>query len=449
MENNQVPSQKVEVKTKTGIYVSVLMIGAFLTGMAILFMLPNIKTSTTPAESSNYTPPTPDAMAFVDVMSADISFNPPQSGEILDSGDINLQSVDESLLFGIFPQYGGGFDDGDTADEELPLAINVQAVTHPAMYITLQTTDVIIPPAQPVSKSNYRQPILGIPTADAQVIIPDKQVICIPEKNSNSVTHLPTERQIPEQNNPILGIKTTHAQVDLCTDGDINGCFLCVGGFWQYQYDWPGCEGGQNTYFIDEEGNSYYDANLTQRANETDCQDMVANNFDPILISNITSSKTVDLGLLTYLVFAKSWNHVLGFYNSAEGFIPHESDPVSHAAPLFVLGGNSSINEETKTLATMDLNVTTMDGIKKLCLPEQVLEPGDWFVVFYDNNGHPYTDMLLQNQIPCNANPNGCGGGVCPDGYWCRNNNECCHKVGGGIQCTPPGVNMEPATPSL
>ncbi|HCJ52240.1 MAG: hypothetical protein A2898_02545 [Candidatus Kerfeldbacteria bacterium RIFCSPLOWO2_01_FULL_48_11] len=179
----------------------------------------------------------------------------------------------------------------------------------------------------------------------------------------------------------LFGIPTAHAQVDI--NGNTNTAPIET-----------------TIYYVDINGNTYSDAGLTNRLNTVDCQTLVRKSYAPTDIANITASGSLNLGLETYAYFAKDWSAPLGGFNSTNGFIDLEADTLS-LAPLFVIGGNNT--GAALTTPEMTLTVTENGNVNKnLCLPlQKELPDGDWFLYFYDTNGKPYTDLLLQQPVAC------------------------------------------------
>ncbi|MCH7492724.1 hypothetical protein IID19_04030 [Patescibacteria group bacterium] len=402
MEKLKDTTVKVKTKTDTAtntvilISVGIMMAGAIVIGSGFGFAMSRwIESDTKPRPRTEIIGAEP--LLIRDVDSAVISYNNVNTGDYNQFSTVSFLGLQSNNPPNHnFGNYGNNqFNDGDFSTTDLPLMLTTNTATHPAMYIALRTL--------PASGLTLQKSKLGIDTANAQVNIADLQMICLPERSQPLITF--------ESNAPILGIETANAQVNIngitCTDGEINGCNLCVSGTWQWQSSWPGCSTGPeiSTYYVDVEGNVYNDASLTDQVDTTNCPAMVSKNFSPNDIYNITPDQPVNISAM---VFTKSWNLVLAQYYSDTGFVdnPTGYDIIGSGAPLFVMGANN--NEETITQPETILTIQSDLGTKNVCMPQQVLESQDWFVFFVNSNGKPYSDMLLTTPIACGDSNDTC-----------------------------------------
>lgn len=361
---------KQAISTRMGITILIGAIGAFALGGFIFYSLGKTSTSTTttPTSTTITTPSGAQPLELYDITDVDAATSPAGEG-ISPISEVKFWGYqagsNSNLLFGTYDN--GVYTDGNVTSNSLPLMVQLgsNGNSHQSLIITIKPG---LPPTQQRSS-------LGIPQAHAQVTM--SSTICLPEKQGSSTAYAPVK-------SPIFGIPTAQAQVNTNIEPE-------------EPTTW-------HTYYVDEDGNVYTDSNLTLMINTENCQNLISRTFSPSDLVNVSSSAAVYPDGSNWLVLAKTWRFVLGFYNTPDGFIDHETDTLWSEAPLFITSGNTSA--ETLTLPEQTLTITADFGTKNVCFPQQVLATNEWFVFFVDENGKPYSDVMLQNQIPCGTSNN-------------------------------------------
>lgn len=387
----QTTKTQLATDTRAAVLIVTGMIGAFAVGMG--FIMSISQSVSTVAEPEESPVSTAQPLYATAVHTMQVSGNPPSAGVEDASSDIIISGADASgnitTQFGAYTDDNGSYEyiAGSPSATARAIVVDFTTTTHPATLLSLGI----------VNNAPSAQAIPGIPTANAQVYIGTPTMVCIPEKTTASVTVAP-ESQAPRW------LPTAHAQVNVntntCTEGQINGCYICTENQWQYDSTIPGCAGSTATrYYVSDAGNVYTDAALLHRVNTVDCAAQIAKGYAPNDLTAVSANRTIDLGQYSNLVLAKSWQVLLGLYNSTDGFTDQNTDTFNHQAPLFILGSNAT--GDTTTLPEATLTVTSDLGTKNLCLPGKQLQDDEWFVYFYDKNGKPYSDMTLTQAVSC------------------------------------------------
>lgn len=363
-------------------------LGVFFVGLAFAFSLTAMpKQQTTTAQKTTVT--TPAYFTLSDITAADLSAGPAATSTLT---EISFQGVPGGVgneaLFGKFDYDStSAFMDAQAYTSPYRLKVQINAQTHPAMYATVYVLGSL-PATTPTSGLKL------IPEANAQVTIAERKVICIPEKTTLGM--LPVETQ---NDSKLFGlIPAAQAQVNININPPV-----------------------YTNYYFDDSGNAYIDENLTQRASSYDCQTLVAKNFSPNAVSDVTVSGEVSLPANMNVTFAKSWNTVFGFYNTTEGYQSGNIlDDLSHGGPLFIVGVN---NEDASiTYSRFTLTAETPLGTKNLCMPSRTLGSREWFLQYYDTNGNAYSDISLTQPLNCSTTINSCSNVICaktPNHFCC------------------------------
>ena len=386
--NEQITETKTLTETHISVLITIGMIGAFFVGMGILMSFSRIAEEI-PSRDLVIIPAEKKLVRDIDYITAQID---PATIHTTDSLGylkiFGLLNGSNNVDFGQYNFDGAnlGFNDLDIATSSIPLAIQVSPGTHPAMHVTIHTPGTNggsseIPDNEQIdteARSDFLSSLFKINEANALVVepptYPETFSICIPEK-----TAAKTIGKIDSSNS--FGIKAADAIVV-----DPNQSF--------------------SYYYVDVNGNTFYDMELTQRANTEDCNSYTdrALNFNDFNWGIMTPENPAE-----YLEFtlSKGWDISLvlaGYNKTIEGFEEVNIDEVGVQSPLF-LGGNAGAGESGSFLIeSFVLTMNTDEGIKNLCFPETI-DDDNFFYYFYDNNGTPYNDMLLTDMVtntPCN-----------------------------------------------
>ncbi|MFH1235592.1 MAG: hypothetical protein V1685_01485 [Parcubacteria group bacterium] len=435
----------VQTKTQSTVLTVTMLAAACIAAAAVgfaFFVTKDLADTTVQLTNSTVVTTTVTPLKVIDIFEATISANPPASNGVAESGSdasyefIGYPDDGSTVSFGQIDALGN-YQDGNSPypNPGYPFAVKVASDSYPETLITLSATGQFA--------LNDTEGFDIIPKAHAQV--GTRVAVCLPAKTAppahctNGIldgdetgidcggADCPACTQAPcaanqcrnasgqcvNQTNTTCGIngaicvncstggQTCNVATGTCTSG--GGTSLLFGIPTAHaQVNLNGNTNSAPTetiYYVDSDGNTYSDRGLTNRLNTVDCQTLVQKAYAPADLYNVTSSGTLNLGQSTYASLTKSWSAPLGAYNSTDGFVDIGDDPLS-LAPLFIIGGNTTggvLNTPEMTITATDTN-----GAKNLCLPAQKdLADGDYFLYFYDTNGKPYADMLLQSRVAC------------------------------------------------
>jgi len=430
MEQQQQTTTKVKVltKTNTAVMLSVGLMAAFFVGLSMLFFMGNVvekiaapyKPAPIPIEENN-----PKMVKDIDY--ATVQIDPATKHDTDDMQYLKIYgngypNMNDSVDFGQYNFVGDwtgtetGYDDMDIADTTMPLAIQMSPGSHPAMLLTIHIPAYVGGTYEPPSGNDVPyineeegwdllSSLFKINAAHAlQIYDAETFSICIPERE-----YITTGYNKPADSK--FGIKAANALIVDPNQG--------------YSY-----------LYVDEDGNTYYDMDLTQRANSEDCNNFTqrALNIGDIESGYITPENPSEEIAFT---LAKGWENylILGHYNNYDEYVDLQSDTIGVQSPLFLIGDAGAPWPETDEIETVTIEqftftMETDEGIKTLCVPETEYETYDYFVYFYDNDGMPYNDMLLTDEVDCGSSdePQGCG--WVTDTY-CNKypNHECCTLI--------------------
>ncbi len=149
-------------------------------------------------------------------------------------------------------------------------------------------------------------------------------------------------------------------------------------------------------YFYDDEGTPYYDNLLTRPVLNASCSVIRSNFLRPQTITSATAAVSLgpwgfylyNGGDLAGVMDGSTWTPNAGF------------TPDAIARPLaIVLGGGSAADLVDVPDMAIQLNA---DGAQRiLCLKgRNLVHPGE-LSAFFDTNGRPFADALLQQPLPC------------------------------------------------
>jgi|GEM_PF-4950034 len=416
---------KVKSSSLTSTHEAVLLtigsIGAFLVGVSMIFAM--VRTIN-PYPKEPVLGATP--MMIQDVTALNVGLDVYKAAPI--TWAVNLSGVNKlggQVDFGTWSPVSQ-FNDGQRASTAVPVAVKVWSNNHSAALVTFQVgtygtngtptcTDT-----DPTDDPNVKGTVSG-ESATAQLYsyqdscgnfkYPDQltQYKCVNDPNGDgkvpqAITSTCSKgcgdgickKAIEDQKNvsSIFEVKEAHAAT-LETGTKYSICIpQIVSSNVVNQYF---------IYYADIDGNLYYDQNLTKRVSPIDCTTITQKTFAPNNISNITSNGTIDLGSYNgsnaTLIFLKTIDRQLGYYNTSEGFRDFTYDAVGSTSPLMVVGMN--YKDGTNTVAEQTLTVTSELGTTSLCFPKQTLDKYGKFAVYYDKNGNPYSDLFLTDKLDC------------------------------------------------
>ncbi len=406
---------KLLTKTNTVVALSVGMIAAFIVGVNMIFFLDTMFKKIAEPISKPVVLVTNTAKMVKDIDWGTVQIDPTTKHTTDDvqfikffgvnnTGDIELASYNVGIT------NPNGFVDSNVLDDELPLVIQISAGSHPAMLLSVEIPgeEINTPEELPEIETNIKDEwnlfssLFKINEANAIVVDPDPHgspemlSVCIPEKEYIQSTGLNNNEKKSK-----FGIKAADAIV---VDPNLSLSY----------------------YYVDINGNTYYDQGLTQRANSEDCNVFTSRtmHFIDFFYGAMTPNNPAEgLGF----TLAKGWEIplMLAGYTETEGLVDLYTDTYATRAPLFIIGNAGWGGEGSFPINEFNLTLNTNEGTKELCFPETI-DDKSYFVYFYDKNGKPYNDMLLTDEVACNEIPSNSCSWV-TDGYCDKYpNHECC-----------------------
>ncbi len=272
--------------------------------------------------------------------------------------------------------------------------------------------DVIEQPAQAYLSFTTNHAAMNIAIADRKTDIKTLEplTICVPAYDSNNLGK-------SEQPNGYPLINKVQAQASI---------------------DFPPPQQSAHSFYIDTKGNTYWDRNLTSRANKIDCDlvRMLALKSDYITAASvdglINSDENLAIAMSRNGQTMGSWFNRPDLVERTENFVsyydPYDDNRVSDsdksARPLelvFFKAATSTNDIADLHLDEGTITITDDTGDHILCVPSIDAKPLVYGVsiywlptrLYYDTSAtRVYADSIMEQQIPCGDTGSDSGGGA-------------------------------------
>ncbi|MFA6307291.1 MAG: Ig domain-containing protein [Patescibacteria group bacterium] len=163
-----------------------------------------------------------------------------------------------------------------------------------------------------------------------------------------------------------------------------------------------------NKYYYDTNGTPYFDSLLTNKATTLPCNQLLANKLDIGSIDDASVnipvySDGINDPEIYFMTNFTPYGYPFGQLNLSSNnyFSSNIGQQYQPGAPLAL-----SFGSDVGTLVPERIiNIQSEGTIHTLCLPETLINEGDYILYYYDTNGTPYFDSLLTNKattLPCN-----------------------------------------------
>ncbi|MFH1367098.1 MAG: hypothetical protein ABIH38_03890 [Patescibacteria group bacterium] len=178
------------------------------------------------------------------------------------------------------------------------------------------------------------------------------------------------------------------------------------------------------TYYIDKNGTPYTDALLTKMATTKACDQLLANALTPRHIENAVVNKILEGIAEPNLVFSRNATWLGNIYLPTGNFdnqAPQPIDVTNANTPLNVILSHVNVTEQVFPELIVNITYTDLNETSQsltLCVPATTIPGWEYSnsnntSYFYDTNGTPYADALLENEVACGSCSDGILAGEC------------------------------------
>ncbi|MDZ7798998.1 MAG: hypothetical protein U5L76_05380 [Patescibacteria group bacterium] len=161
-------------------------------------------------------------------------------------------------------------------------------------------------------------------------------------------------------------------------------------------------------YYYDQNGTPYTDVLLTNMATTKPCHELLKDSLTPYYISEASLSDTIDE--YSNIKFKRDNTELGVLYINNNQYSRNFDDSLNpeSKSPLLLAMETANLSEDVtfpaRTITLKNANYDETEYTNTLCFPETTTSNGETIKYYYDQNGTPYTDVLLTNMAttkPC------------------------------------------------